>query len=617
MYLTPILLLVVNTATAFLTDISKQCFNNRNSVTYGPSQYKTILRSTWMDKNKKFTGDESNHQAKVTSDNKTFREAFRGTRVFVKNIPDHVTWQELKDHFRVAGEVIFASISQDKNGQPKGHGIVQFETINGAKKAIRIMRNYPIDDSQLYVREDVQEKKDGEVLSKVSPGGEKGFPTPPSKWKCADEDVLQSMSQEAYKSIRLMIKDRDKARYRRNYAVSDKIREDLKYEHDVFIDDRMKLWWVSDDAKRTSQTDPEEKGIGRHSPWKQISTTPENDAFVDPQTVENLLRKRDKARRKKDFVTADALLEEARTCPDNNLCLLIYDESRTWRIWTEDAPPQHVLWNNNEEEEGEGANMEIRDPVQREDVEEKYAEARSKVMPRGEMGSRNPRSKWKCADEEFIQNMSQEECKSIGFLIERRERSRSRRDYAVSDQMREELKEKHNVYLDDKMKLWWISSSEEQGSERWRNHSLWRQIPTTTENDACVDPETVDNLLQKRDKARQKKDFETADALFEEARTCPDNNLCLLINDDSRTWRIWTEKPLPKPIIWNDEEKGKGGDVESSDPPPKKGKSIADSCISLVAAHAPSKVEEIRQILKEFPDREEQIFEKLQQKYKY
>ena len=35
---------------------------------------------------------------------KTFREDFQGTRVFVEGLPQSASWQDVKDHFRVAGE---------------------------------------------------------------------------------------------------------------------------------------------------------------------------------------------------------------------------------------------------------------------------------------------------------------------------------------------------------------------------------------------------------------------------------------------------------------------------------------------------------------------------------
>ena len=80
------------------------------------------------------------------------------TRVFVNNIPLTLTWQDLKDHFRVAGEVAYASVSQYPSGDSKGFGIVQFETADAAENAIRTMRNHPIQGQTLFVREDVQDR---------------------------------------------------------------------------------------------------------------------------------------------------------------------------------------------------------------------------------------------------------------------------------------------------------------------------------------------------------------------------------------------------------------------------------------------------------------------------
>ena len=278
--------------------------------------------------------------------NRDFREDFRGTRVFVQNIPDQISWQDLKDHFRVAGEVVFASVSVDPNtGQPKGHGVVQFETTDMAENAIRIMRDYPLGGVQLFVREDVQEKS-GPMSGRVTPGSTRG-PTAPTRWKCADEDGLDYLSEQEYREIRSTIKARDDARRRRNYDAADDMRDQLKLKFGVHLDDRLKLWWASWDGGQTvPKTVSDIKGDGRWgkpNDWRQIPTTPENDLCVDADLVEGLLKQRDVARREKDFPTADALLEQARTAPDGDLTLRIHDESRTWRIWTEEKPvrPPH------------------------------------------------------------------------------------------------------------------------------------------------------------------------------------------------------------------------------------------------------------------------------------
>jgi hypothetical protein len=278
------------------------------------------------------------------NDNRTFRQDFRGTRVFVQGLPPDATWQNLKDHFRVAGEVVFASVSTNRQtGESKCCGVVQYETTEMARHAIDNMRNFPLDGFTLYVREDVQEKEGSQLNSPVP---QKKGPTPPSTWLCANEENAGHLSEDERMAIRSLIKARDGARFRKQYDASDNMREELKQEFGVHVDDRLKMWWTSVDGGETvPQKIHDAKGTGRWEDpkdWRQIPTTPENDACVNPDLVNGLLTQRDISRREKDFSTADALLIEARDSPDGDLSLRIHDDSRTWRIWTDAPPPKPI-----------------------------------------------------------------------------------------------------------------------------------------------------------------------------------------------------------------------------------------------------------------------------------
>ena len=352
-----------------------------------PAAEKNMAGTSWMEKNAQFSDDDANVSIGVEDnltqpprqssnkfkreigDTRTFRQDFRQTRVFVQGIPPGVSWQDLKDHFREAGNVVFASISVDPStGQSKGHGIVQFETTAMAQNAIEIMRDFPLNGSELFVREDKQEAKDPNARLRSSSAPSRGS-SPPTKWKCANEDNAEYMSQEDLAAINSLIKERDDARKRRQYDVSDRLRDDLKMDFGVFIDDRLKMWWTSVDGKKVPQSIQDINGDGRWKmkPWRQIPTTPENDACINPDMVEGLLKQRDIARREKDFKTADMLLEQARTSPDGDLELRIHDESRTWRAWTESRPPVGQSY------------QERRSPMPSDPVEAKKAAARECV----------------------------------------------------------------------------------------------------------------------------------------------------------------------------------------------------------------------------------------------
>jgi len=330
-----------------------------------------MVSTNWMEKNARFSSsdmesttsdartpnsfgskrrDAGMRETRSNMDARTFRQDFRGTRVFVQGIPDDTSWQDLKDHFQTAGSVVFASVSVDpQTGMSKGHGVVQFETTQMAQNAIDVMRNYPLNGATLYVREDVQQNMNPDAKLSSVPKG----PTPPTKWKCANEDNASYMSPENLASIRSLIKARDDARRRRKFDVSDKIRDELKFNHGVFIDDRLQMWWTAVDGNKVPQTIQDINGPGRWklNPWRQIPTTPENDACVNPQLVEGLLKQRDIARREKDFSTADILLQKARTSPDGGLELRIHDESRTWRVWTDAPPPRPIVHDSSTEED--------------------------------------------------------------------------------------------------------------------------------------------------------------------------------------------------------------------------------------------------------------------------
>ena len=143
--------------------------------------------------------------------------------------------------------------------------------------------------------------------------------------------------------------------------------------------------------------------------------------------------------------------------------------------------------------------------------------------------------------------------------------------------------------------------SDMKGEGRWGAQRPWRQIPTTPENDACVDPDLVDGLLKQRDIARREKDFFSADALLEQARTAPDGDLNLRIHDESRTWRVWTEAPPPKPVRHISQEDAR--------------LDARELCLEIVAEHDPSKKAEVTTLLTKFRGREFIILKKLKERY--
>ena len=91
-----------------------------------------------------------------------------GTKVFVGNLAFETSWQDLKDHFRSAGEVLHADVMQSADGRSKGCGLVTFANAHDAARAISTLHDSVLHSRSIFVRED------REPNAPVSSGGFSG-----------------------------------------------------------------------------------------------------------------------------------------------------------------------------------------------------------------------------------------------------------------------------------------------------------------------------------------------------------------------------------------------------------------------------------------------------------
>ncbi|KAJ3121384.1 hypothetical protein HK100_012404 [Physocladia obscura] len=74
--------------------------------------------------------------------------------LYVGNLPYSVGWQDLKDLFRNAGNVVRSDIPSDYQGRSKGFGTVTMSTVEEARKAIGLYNGYEWNGRRIEVRED-------------------------------------------------------------------------------------------------------------------------------------------------------------------------------------------------------------------------------------------------------------------------------------------------------------------------------------------------------------------------------------------------------------------------------------------------------------------------------
>eukprot|EP01129_Flabellula_baltica_P017536 TRINITY_DN9742_c0_g1_i1.p1 TRINITY_DN9742_c0_g1~~TRINITY_DN9742_c0_g1_i1.p1 ORF type:complete len:196 (-),score=41.34 TRINITY_DN9742_c0_g1_i1:38-625(-) len=76
------------------------------------------------------------------------------SRCYVGNLSYQTNWQDLKDYMKSVAEVKYAEILTDQSGRSKGCGIVEFETFEGAQRAITELNDTHLDGRLIFVRED-------------------------------------------------------------------------------------------------------------------------------------------------------------------------------------------------------------------------------------------------------------------------------------------------------------------------------------------------------------------------------------------------------------------------------------------------------------------------------
>ncbi|XP_041024919.1 polyadenylate-binding protein 7 [Juglans microcarpa x Juglans regia] len=76
---------------------------------------------------------------------------YKGLNVYVKNIDDDVTDEELREHFSQCGTITSAKLMRDDKGINKGFGFVCFSTPEEANKAVSRFHGYMFHGKPLYV----------------------------------------------------------------------------------------------------------------------------------------------------------------------------------------------------------------------------------------------------------------------------------------------------------------------------------------------------------------------------------------------------------------------------------------------------------------------------------
>lgn len=133
---------------------SKGCGIIEYSLSNDAQQAIKILTDTELKGRMIFVREDREYSSPIGTHQKiAYRYVGTGTSVYVGNLNYETSWQDLKDHMRQAGNVDQANILTGENGRSKGCGIVTYQKIQDANRAIRELQSSILNGRPVIIRE--------------------------------------------------------------------------------------------------------------------------------------------------------------------------------------------------------------------------------------------------------------------------------------------------------------------------------------------------------------------------------------------------------------------------------------------------------------------------------
>lgn len=337
-----------------------------------------------------------------------------------------------------------------------------------------------------------------------------------------ERDTSRDSSNIDEDTVNQLLSDRVAAKKRRDFDTADAIRDQLLQDFAVGVFDKERTWRTGcsasgsgmgrrGNAPTNSRRPPKQREFGPqgHDYRQSPDAGPVTSQFTQTE-IDDLLAERLQAKLNRDFNLADDI--QAQLISSG---VYVNDARKEWRA----------------------------DGVPFGDV------ARSDGRPGRMAGSRSDRNRpyqkslysAESGDESYIDSMVQEraKCKEL-------------RDFDRADSILQELANKFNVQIDDRIREWSVGGDfgrennvKRQMSESFRQRGYAKS--TTSRDLSKLDEDYVAARLEERSIAKQNRDFDMADQIREELE-----GLDVVINDKLKLWSV-------------------GGDFSGDGGPSKKG----------------------------------------------
>mmetsp|Transcript_44952 Transcript_44952/g.66140 ORF Transcript_44952/g.66140 Transcript_44952/m.66140 type:complete len:685 (-) Transcript_44952:38-2092(-) len=319
-----------------------------------------------------------------------------------------------------------------------------------------------------------------------------------------------------------LLGERLQARKTGDFETADAIRDQLASDYSVEIFDKDKIWFTGSRGggrgRGRGGGRREGRGGGRGGgrrnrdfgpnghDYSQASDAGPTPASVNESDIHALIARRLQAKLSRDFRTADRIQNDLM-----DLGVYVHDKMKEWRA--DGVPFDGADFGN----AGRGGKRERRGDRNRPYEKSEYSEDSS--------------------EENYISQMVQE-----------RSQAKRNREYDVADDIRDELKDSYNVFIDDRIREWSVGGNfgEEHNTQREFNEKMrFRGFTKSTKSldlPEGIEEEYVQAQIDARGDAKKNRDYDTADQIRDDLL----NQYDVHLNDKTKEWSVgggmWNDK---------------------------------------------------------------------------
>jgi len=368
----------------------------------------------------------------------------------------------------------------------------------------------------VYVNDAMKEwRADGTMFGDLGnggrPGRERGSRSDRNRDYAMSEysSAENPLSPQEAAEIQAMVSDRANAKMSRDYRTADDIREELRSNWNVLIDDRARQWSVGGDFGPDHSP-----ATNQDQPYKQSSYSMPIESEEILAKIMQAVEERGQAKKDRNYAVADAIRDDLETNYNCN----VNDRAREWSVGGDFGDEQANSAHNGRKQgwtrRGGGDISEAETAVVSSMLEERIQakkerdfntadQIRDDLYLNFSVKVDDKSQEWRVMSDTYVLsplnngqlNFDAETMTYVEGKLAERNDAKARKDYDTADDIRDELRNKYAVTIDDRTREWSVESS---GGD-YGYQAAQQQRPETSLETSSEEAEFFESLAEDMD----------------------------------------------------------------------------------------------------------------------